>query len=540
MKPFAWFKSTFHKPENWCFGLILAVYLLTRLWGIDQFPIYFFSDEAIQPVLAADLASRAFFDAQAHFLPTFFQNVDKYSLGTTVYLHVLPTLLFGKSVAVTRGVSALVSLLAVLAVSLTLKNVFQRRAWWLAGLLLSITPAWFLHSRTAFETVSFVSFYALFLYFYLRYRQGFSGQLSPALVCGALAFYAYNPGQVVIVVTGLGLLLSDLRWHWEQRPTTLRGLALLTLLSLPFLRYLLTYPGENLQHLATLNSYWTQTLPLTEKLRLYALNYLSGLNPLYWYLPNPLDLARHLMKGYGHILLASAPLALIGFLWLVRRVSNPSARIVLIAWLAAPTGAALVGPSVTRWLVMVLPLALFTALGLSLSLEALETRFPRLRQAPTHLSLALLLTFNLAMTGDALRNGPTWNQDYTLYGLQYGGQQVFSAIRDQQRADPDLIVIVSPRWANNVPVLGQFFLPNLYTTYFVSVDAYLSAYWPIDPNTLFILLPDEFERVQKSQKFKTIALEQVLNYPNGQPGFYFARLTYVDHIQELLPPPARP
>ena len=537
MKLFARFKALFQKPENWCFGLILAVYLLTRLWAIDQFPIYFFSDEAIQPVLAADLASRAFFDAQAHFLPTFFQNVDKYSLGTTVYLHVLPTLLLGKSVIVARGVSALVSLLAVLAVSLMLKNVFQRRDWWLAGLLLSITPAWFLHSRTTFETVSFVSFYALFLYFYLRYRQGFSSQLYPALVCGALAFYAYNPGQVVIVVTGLGLLLSDLRWHWEQRPTTLRGLGLLALLSLPFVRYLLTYPGENLQHLATLNSYWTQTLPLAEKLRLYALNYLSGLNPLYWYLPNTLDLARHLMKGYGHILIISAPLALIGFVWMLRRLASPSARILLIAWLAAPTGAALVGPGVTRLLVMVIPLALFTALGLSLSLETLENRFPHLRQIPTTLSLALLLAFNLAMTVDALRNGPTWFQDYGLYGMQYGGQQVFSTVRELQRTDPELIVIVSPRWANNVPVLGEFFLPNLYTTYFVPVDSYLSAYWPIDPDSLFVLLPDELQRAQASQKFKTVEIQQVLNYPNGQPGFYFVRLEYLENIQEILPQP---
>jgi len=33
-------------PENLLFVLALGVYLLTRFWSLDRFPIYFFSDEA--------------------------------------------------------------------------------------------------------------------------------------------------------------------------------------------------------------------------------------------------------------------------------------------------------------------------------------------------------------------------------------------------------------------------------------------------------------------------------------------------------------
>ena len=71
------------------------------------------------------------------------------------------------------------------------------------------------------------AFYAAFLYFYLRYRYINPRALYAALVFGALVFYTYSPGQLIIVVSGVFLLLSDLRYHWQQRQVALRGLLLL-------------------------------------------------------------------------------------------------------------------------------------------------------------------------------------------------------------------------------------------------------------------------------------------------------------------------
>ncbi|NMC78219.1 MAG: hypothetical protein GYA59_02555, partial [Chloroflexi bacterium] len=156
--------------ETTLFGLALAVYLATRLIALPAFPIYFFTDEAVQTVLAADLVRDGFYGYDHLFLPTYFLNSYQYNLSTSVYLQVIPYLLFGKSIWVTRGVAALATLIAAVCVGLALKNVFHSPHPWLAVLLLSITPAWFLHSRTAFETALATSFYAGFLYFYLRYR----------------------------------------------------------------------------------------------------------------------------------------------------------------------------------------------------------------------------------------------------------------------------------------------------------------------------------------------------------------------------------
>ena len=96
------------------FLLAMLVYLLVRFIGIEDFPISFLGDEAIQSVHAADLLRDNFFNHRDEFLPIFFENGGQYNLSLSVYLQVLPTWLFGKSVFVTRGVSVLVSLLAAL------------------------------------------------------------------------------------------------------------------------------------------------------------------------------------------------------------------------------------------------------------------------------------------------------------------------------------------------------------------------------------------------------------------------------------------
>ena len=240
------------------FGLGLVVYLATRLIGLVHFPIYFFTDEAVQTVLASDLVHNHFRNYAGDLFPTFFENGGVYRLGVTVYLQILPYLLLGKSLWVTRAVSVLVSLGAAVSVGLMLRQHFKISYWWSGVLFLSITPAWFLHSRTAFEYPTAVAFYALFLFFYLEYRYRDPRFLYLSLAAGALAFYSYSPFQVIMVVSGVLLALSDARYHWQQRAVGLRGLGLLVLLALPYVRFWLAHGNGNYESLLALGSYWTQ------------------------------------------------------------------------------------------------------------------------------------------------------------------------------------------------------------------------------------------------------------------------------------------
>ncbi len=515
------------------FAAALLVYLTTRLVGLENWPIYFFTDEAVHTMLASDLVWDDFKNYAGDFLPAFFENGGKYNLGFPVYLHVLPYLLFGKSVFVTRATSALITLLCAGAIGLTLRKVFRLSYWWSGVLFLSITPAWFLHSRTAFECAIAVTLYSLFLFFYLLYRTQNPRFLYLALIFGALAVYSYSPVQMVVVVSGVLLALIDLRYHWQNRKVALRGVGLLLLLALPYLRFVLMHPQANYESMRALGSYWLMPLSLPEKLGKYLLEYAKGLNPLYWFLPNQSDLNRHLMKGYGNILLGTLPFFALGLAAVLRRIRLPEYRILLVALLAAPTGTALVALGITRALVMVVPAALLTALGAEIALKWLEKR----RLPPHALAAGLFVVLSLVnvfMLHDALKNGPTWYEDYTLGGMQYGGKQLFSAVLDYAAMHPEQTVLVSPTWANGTDVVARFFAPDPMPFSMGTIEGHLYQQLPLSDEMIFVMTPQEYDKALDSGKFQEIRVEKTLPYPNGETGFYFVRLRYVDNIAEIL------
>jgi hypothetical protein len=190
------------------FAGALAVFVATRFYGLQRFPFYFFTDEAVQTVSAADFLHHGLRNGLGELLPTYFQNGSWLNLSVGVYVQILPYLFFGFSEIATRATAVIVALTGTAAVGLMLRDVFKIRFWWAGSLLLAATPAWFLHPRTAFETVLAVSFYAWFLYFWARIRTA-AVNLYPALVFAALAFYSYSATQIVVASALVGLTLSD-------------------------------------------------------------------------------------------------------------------------------------------------------------------------------------------------------------------------------------------------------------------------------------------------------------------------------------------
>jgi 4-amino-4-deoxy-L-arabinose transferase-like glycosyltransferase len=522
---------------NWeviLFAAAVVVYLLVRVIRLPDFPIYFFTDEAVQTILAQDFLRDGYMGYDKEFFPTYFLNSYQYNLGVSVYAQVLPYVLFGKSVWVTRGVSVLFSILAAVSVGLILKQAFKKPDAWLAVMLLSITPAWFLHSRTAFETAMATSFYAAFIYFYLRYRTASPGYIYAAVILAGLTFYTYSPIRMVVGITALLFFISDISYHWQNRRTVLKAFLLALLMVVPLLRFMNVHPDETKNHLIVLSSYWIQPIPFTQKLGFYFQEYLKGLNPLYWYLPNDHDISRHLMKNYGHVLAATFPLAVLGIAACVRNFRSSAHRALLIALLAAPSGAALVALGITRSLVMVIPLALLSGLGLSNLLEWIEKKLRIPRQALLVPVFLVFVYLNVYMLRDALVNGPVWYKNYGLSGLQYGANQLFPAIGAHLQNEPDAEFVVSPSWANGTDTVARFYYPGDIPFRMGNIDGFMIEHRAINDRTIFVMTPEEYERAETSGKFADIEVLQTIPYPNGMPGFYFVKLRYVDNIDQIL------
>lgn len=517
------------------FLLALAIYLSTRLVGLSDFPIYFFTDEAVQTVLASDFIRDGFQNYDKEIFPTFFENNTLYCLSISVYIQIIPYLLFGKSVFVTRVTAMLITLLAAIWMGLILRDGFKIKQWWLGPLLLSITPAWFIHSRTAFEYCLLGTFFTGFIYYYLLYRIRNPRYLFIALVMGALAFYSYMPGQIIMVSTGLLLLLLDCRYHWEKRKTGLLGLGLLILLVLPLVRFIVAHPTEFSDRLIRYRSYWITNLSIIEKILRFINEYLSGLNPGYWFFTNDYDLMRHVMKGYGHVLWITLPFIVLGlFLVLKNFWKSGQARTLVAAVLAAPTAAATIAMGLSRALVMVIPLNILAGIGIAWLIEWWLKKKHIVGYLKIITPFFLLAALNYYMLWDVLINGPTWFHDYNLGGMQYGARQVFTEVNMYLKENPSTKVDVSPNWTNGADVIARFFLYDPLPIQMRSIDGYLTQKQPMDSNNLFVMTDGEYQKALSSHKFSDIVIEKTIIYPDGSPGFHFIRLRYVDQIDTIF------
>ncbi|MEW6084821.1 MAG: hypothetical protein AB1607_09520 [Chloroflexota bacterium] len=586
----------------WLFVGAIVLYLVTRLVGLTQYPIYFFTDEAFQTQAMDELITLKYRNVEGTLLPTYFGN----GMGLTVYLQWIPLLLFGKSALVTRAVSATVTVLAAIAVGILLRDVFKVKHWWSGVLFLSMTPAWFLHSRTAFETAVFVAFYAGALCCYLLYRYRSPRFLYPTVFFASLAFYSYNPAQLTVPVTGLILLVSDWRYHWENRGTLIRAGFLLALLAVPYIRFRIDHPNSPGELLHLLGSYLVSDLPLTQKIRLYVSEYFFGLSAWYWYIPNDRDQIRHIMKDYGHIMLATLPFALVGLVHILRNLRDSANRAILFIMLVSPLGGAMVQIGITRSLMFVVPAAILTAIGLHHVLrwiehpvEAMNDRehaspptskrilaslgillagailanafkqpidsiviavlatllafhglgfFDKVKQwlsrvsflaqwkiSHTAISLVTFITLagaNVYLLTDALKNGPYWWTQYAE--LQYGALQIYDEIENYHREHPQARIIFTSAWANGADVLNRFFIGVQPWLDGGSIEGYTLRKFPLDENTVFIMVPWEFDLATKSDKLTDIRVEQIVPYPDGTPAFYFVRLRYIDNIDEVF------
>lgn len=525
------------KP-GYLFAVCLAVYLLIQLAGLQTYPAHFSCDEAVSMVNASALLRNGLRGDHGELLPTFMKNDSQYSLSATVYFAILPYLLVGKSVLAARLMTAFVALLGALWFTLFIRDFLRLREWWVSPLLLALAPAWFFLARTGLETAQMAAFYTGFWYYYACYRFKKPAYLFLALILGGLVFYTYTPGQIIMVVTGLILLAVDWRYHWRQRSTAWKGALALLLLAVPLVRFILLEPGAYLNRLRMYNSYWIRPgLSPFQKTGVLLLQYLDGLDPIFWFSPHTQgEHARYALGSHPPLPWLYAPLILLGLYTIARGWrARPELRLAFYALLAAPAGAAVVaGGTLPRLLAVVFPLLLFAVLGLSAGLAWLEKRRPALQKWS---ALALLLF--LSATGiftmlDANKNGARWLTDYGLGGLQWGAPQVYGAARDYILEHPQEVVLVSPNWTFQGQTLRNFFTDDHPRIRVQAVTDFLGAYKEEISHYVFVLTPEDFWQAQQSGKLNPPEVIRITPYPDGRDGFYWVRLSYVEDIIRVL------
>lgn len=514
------------------FGLSLVVYAFTRFYKLDDFPISFLGDEAVVVTLARELLKNGFHDPKLGWFPLYFNFFFVVNPLISVYLQAAALPLFGTSITVARGASALLTVFGAAAVALTLRSVFGLRYWWTAVLFLAITPTWFLHSRTAFDTVTATALFAVFLFCYALYRYRSPRWAFAVVVSAGAMFYSYPAAQLVLALAAVLLVISDLRYHLKNIKWWLFALPLIAIVLVPYLRFVLDHPSESWYHLRSVNSYVVSNIPLSEKITGFISRYAQGISPLYWFMPNEIDLMRHRMKDYGHLPLIELPLLLVGTSVCIARFRESKYRLLLIALVSAPFAAALVDVLILRLLSFVIPATLLTVLGLEFLLNRFAKRF-----SPQLISVLLLVVLSFGgvwMTRDALVNGPTWFQTYDLYGMQWGAKQLFLVLAQVREASPKSPIVLTSSWANGTEEFVKFFMPGEEMIRTRTIDAWIENKEPLSRNTIFVMTPDELNKATDSGKFQAPEYVWQLKYPNGTRAFEIVRMAYAENIDEIF------
>jgi hypothetical protein len=521
-------------PSVWLFGAGLALYLVTRLIHLEGFPAFFFCDEAIQANTASDLFHAHFRDKQGVLLPGYFPNDERRALSLNVYLLVAPVILFGKTIFVTRATFAVVSALGAAAVGIALR-LAGVGVWWAGPFLLAALPADFLHSRWAMETTP--ACYAGLLCAYLLYRLRSPRYVFLALAMAAATFYSYTAGQGIVLVMGVLLLATDARYHFRQPPARIAAAAAFALLlAFPAWREHRLHPGTTMQQLQKLGAYWARPLPLPQKLRIFAHNYATGFEPRYWFQPNEYEMVRHRVDHLAFVPLAVAPFVVIGIVaCLFRCVRSPGHRVILLSPLGVPFAAAAHERQMLRLLPMLVPIALLALVGLDEIRRLLGRWLPRPVLAAAVAGGLTAATIRLCVL--SFPDSASWFPEYGLYGMQWGAKQVTDAAKEELRRDPNARVHISSGWANNPDTFLDFFFrpPLRERVQLGELGPYLSTQTPPPENVIFVMTPQEWERNRHDPKLEVQQPPiRILEFPNGQPGFYFARVRYSSAVNAIF------
>jgi hypothetical protein len=241
------------------------------------------------------------------------------------------------------------------------------------------------------------------------------------------------------------------------------------------------------------------------------------------------------MAGFGQMQTAALPFVVLGLALSLARWRSPQYRAVVLAGLAVPAGAALVDVGIARVLALVIPANLLAAIGLEWLLERWKSRLPYNLVALT--LFAGLTWANFALLRIALVNGPLWFRDYGLYGMQYGARQLFEeAIPKYLAQESDTTILVSSTWANGADnFLRFFFTPQEQQRVRMDgVETYLFKIMPLDERMVFVMTAAEYQQAKESPKFSSVKVEKVIPYPDGSPGFYFARLKYAENVAAIF------
>ena len=531
------------------FGMV--VYAVTRLWRVEAYPIAFDGDEAGIVALAQGLLEGRFRDGFGILFPIFFPYPN-WNPDVGVYVHLITSSLFGVSVVVARATAVLLSSPTPIAIAFTLKVALGNRSWWLAPLVVAALPMWFHLSRSAYDSATWVAFYACFVGAYFAYRYQHPRHAWLVVVFGALTFYSNSIAHLIIGASIFAFIIIDFSYH-RRYLSRWRNPSIGAIVAIvPLLIFLNKNPGYFATRTNSAHPYWASDGPsfLETGLQM-GKSFLLALDPRVWF--SGIERTKVVdVTGYHNYYPGTMPLLP---LWLapfilagIACLAMPRFRAYrwqIFAVLAVSISPALVARfAPTRSLAVVIPVTILAVVGIDIVPRA----FRHTRLVGALIFAAVATTGSFMVLNDALTTQSTRRQDYGGYGIQWGSQYVFNMVNARLKATPGSRVMVTTDWNWGGHHFIDFFVSRedraAGRVFLGSIDTLIHGQEPWGPELWAVMSPAQLEAIDEyianpggaTGRPRIIAdqVTETVLHPDGTPGFLLVRLLEAPDVRAIL------
>ncbi|WKZ26004.1 MAG: glycosyltransferase family 39 protein [bacterium] len=385
---------------NFVLIVICLLFLGTRLFRIDSIPASVYWDEASIGYNAYSILTTGK-DEWGEFLPLHFRAFGEFKLPVYIYSVVASQFVFGMNTFALRFPAVIFGLFSIIGLYLlVLQLTKQKSVSLLSFFLFSITPWFFIFSRTGYEAVAGLALFIWATYFLLKSATEKKHLfLSTMLFIGS--FYSYNSFRILTpIVLGLGFV-----YHLYKKQFAVLILSVLVLSASFFPLYKLYKHDSGLSRLQAVGSSTIFT------------NYLKNFSPTFLFIDGDSN-PRSQIPGESQLYYLDAIFLALGVLYILKS-KNPKLFIVLGLLLLAPIPASITkeNPHALRSILMSPMLSIISALGI----YYLSEIFKKQKQI---ILIAVVVLYTLSFEGYMYKFGTVYN-DLSVNVWQYEYKEIF-------------------------------------------------------------------------------------------------------------------
>jgi len=331
--------------------LIGVLFIFSRLYKISEIPPSVYWDEASIGYNAYSIAQTGK-DEWGKAFPIHFRAFGEFKLPVYIYATVASVKLFGLNAFSVRLPAVLFSLgIVILVYFLTKRLSGNETVGLFSSLFISVSPWFFIFSRTGYEATAGLMFYLLGIYLFLNRTKNYFIFLS--ILSFILSAYSYNSFRIIIPLTILLLLGLELKNIKKGMILWMTLSAFVLALSIIPIYRLYKYDAgaSRLQTVGAASSSFVK-------------NYLSHFSWDFYFVHGDKNL-RSQQANFGQLYLPELVFLLIGLLYILRSKSKYK-LLLLILLLLGPVPAAITkeSPHALRSISMVPFIAMISAEGI--------------------------------------------------------------------------------------------------------------------------------------------------------------------------------